>query len=120
MIRYTFPFPIPVNNMFANSPSGGRFKSARYKSWRKAACEEVLAQGRKRLHGPVCISIALIRPDKRKRDLDGLAKGILDVLTEMQVIDDDSLVERISIQWTAAGGFECAVLIQEASEEMAA
>ena len=118
MIRFELPFPVSTNGLFFNAAKG-RVKTDRYKAWRRAAGEAILAQGRKRIRGRVSASIALVRPDQRRRDLDNCMKAVLDLLVEMQVIDDDSLVQRISIQWVESGP-ACAVIIQHAEESLAA
>ena len=118
MIRYELPYPVSTNSLFFNA-SRGRVKTDRYKAWRKAAGEAILVQGRKRMHGYVSLSMALVRPDQRRRDLSNTIKAVEDLLVEMRVIDDDSLVQRISIQWVESGP-ACAVIIQQAEEALAA
>jgi Holliday junction resolvase RusA-like endonuclease len=52
------------------------------------------------VEGAVEVSIALGRPDNRKRDLDNAAgKAVLDLLVAHQVIEDDSNVMRITSGW---------------------
>lgn len=120
MIRYELPFPPSVNNLFINSrKTGGRFPSPQYKEWRKAAGQAVLVQGRKHIRGKVNIAIGIMRPDRRRRDISNLMKAVEDLLVEMQVIEDDSLVEKISIQWVAAGP-ACVVIVQQSEMELAA
>lgn len=118
MIRYTLPYPTSLNNIFVNG-ARGRYKSPAYKAWQDAAYAAILEQGRQRIKGKVAISIAVVKPDKRRRDIDNLTKPVLDALTTMQVIEDDSLVQRISIQWASTGA-PCTVLIHEFASEEAA
>lgn len=119
MIRYELPFPPTLNNLFRNLKHG-RAKTEGYERWIRLAQGHILEQGRKRLHGFVSVSVALVRPDKRKRDLDNAGmKAILDLLVSMQVIDDDSLVQRISLQWVESGP-SCSVIVQQAEEALAA
>jgi len=118
MIRYAFSkLPPSVNGLFFNKAKG-RGKTDTYRAWLDTAGREIMAQGRKHLHGPVSLSIALVRPNKSS-DLDNRLKALLDLLVSNSVIDDDSLVQRISIQWVAHGD-PCVVLIQAAEQEMAA
>ncbi|MGE0290381.1 MAG: RusA family crossover junction endodeoxyribonuclease [Bradyrhizobium sp.] len=118
MVRYELPFPPSVNNLFVTVGSK-RVRSTRYKAWAKEAGQFILLQGRKRVRGPVSLSVALVRPDRRTRDLSNTLKAIEDLLVDMSVIDDDSLIHRLSVQWVSSGA-PCVVLIQEAVEEMAA
>ena len=118
MLRYTLPYPPSTNGLFFNA-SRGRAKTGHYRAWLKAAGEEILAQGRSRVRGPVAISILVGRPDKRRRDISNLIKGVEDLLVTMQVIDDDSNVERVSAQWSGEPG-SCVVLVHSYEREVAA
>jgi len=118
MIRYTLPYPPTTNHLFATA-GAKRVKSRAYRAWIDAAGCEIMAQGRQRVHGPVTLAIALRRPDKRKRDLSNAIKAVEDLIVSMGVIDDDSLVQRLSVQWVSDGA-PCTVLIMEHSEELAA
>ena len=118
MVRYEMPFPPSANNLFA-SVGARRVRTARYKAWAKEAGQFILMQGRKRVHGHVSLSVALVRPDRRTRDLSNALKAIEDLLVDMLVIDDDSLIQRIDVQWVPSGP-PCVVIIQEAVEALAA
>lgn len=118
MIRFSLPYPVTTNHLFA-TVGKRRIKSEGYQRWLRAAQGAILEQGRKKLRGNVSLSIALVRPDKRRRDLSNTIKCIEDLLVSMQVIDDDSLVQRISIQWVEQGP-ACSVIIQHAEEALAA
>ena len=118
MIRYDLPYPPSTNGLFFNA-SKGRVKTIAYRNWLDAAGNQILAQGRKHIHGKVSLAIAVTRPDRRKRDISNLIKAVEDLLVEMAVIDDDSLVQRLSIKWVDSGP-ECAVIIQQAEQELAA
>lgn len=120
MIRYELPFPPSVNNLFVNSPNGkGRFPSQQYKAWRKEASEMILAQGRRQMRGMVNLSIGIVKPNRRKRDISNLIKAVEDVLVEMGVIEDDSYVQKLSIQWVSDGP-ACAVIVHQSEMELAA
>ncbi len=118
LARYELPFPPSVNNLFANATKG-RYETAHYKRWQKDAGNLILAQGRKRVSGYVSLAIALVKPDKRRRDLSNTVKAIEDLLVDMAVIDDDSLVQRLDVRW-AEEGPPCVVIVQEHVQEMAA
>ena len=120
MIRYELPFPPSVNNLFINSPNGkGRFPSPQYKAWRKEAGEMIQAQGRKHMRGLVNLSIGIVKPNRRKRDISNLIKAVEDILVEMAVIEDDSFVQKLAIQWVSDGP-SCSVIIQQSEMELAA
>lgn len=98
----SLPFPVGVNNMYPTNRAGRRFTSDDYKAWKSAAQTRLLEQhglNHPRIKGPFSIDIILMRRDRRKTDLDGRIKAILDFLTQSGVIEDDSLAQRISIEW---------------------
>lgn len=117
-VRYELPFPPSVNNLFA-TVGRKRVRSDRYRAWAKQAGEFITMQGRKHVQGHVSMHVALVRPDRRTRDLSNTLKALEDLLVDMAVIDDDSLIQRISVQWVPDGP-PCVVLVQEASEVLAA
>lgn len=47
--------------------------------------------------GRVSVDIVARPPDRRKRDLDNLFKALLDALSHAGMIEDDSLIDRLSI-----------------------
>jgi len=112
-VRYELPFPPSVNNLFA-TVGKNRIRSARYKAWAKEAGQLIQVQGRKRVPGSVALAVDLVKPDRRRRDLSNTIKAIEDLLVEMQVIEDDSLVHALSVQWVDAG-VPCVVTITDLS-----
>lgn len=102
-IAISLPFPIPVNNMYGNSPRGGRRMTQKYLTWRRVAATEIMAQrpawAIKAIDGPVRLHVSLQRPDNKKRDLDNLLKCIQDVLVKMRTIQDDQWIHEIHADW---------------------
>lgn len=79
------PIPPSVNNMFPGR--AGRFKSAQYKAWIKAAGWELKAQGVGSVSGPYVLTLEL--PEKMPGDLDNRLKGISDLLVAHRLTPDD-------------------------------
>lgn len=98
------PFPPPLNNLFANKRGGGRTKSDRYRQWAVAAGWTIQAERPKAIPGPINLTILLGKPDRRKRDLDGMAKALIDLLVSHSVIEDDSLVQKLTLAWAPVNG----------------
>lgn len=48
---------------------------------------------------PVSVSISLVRPDRRRRDIDNLLKPLLDLLVRSGLLADDSFVHDLHIKW---------------------
>jgi len=80
--------PPALNNLFANAGKEGRVKTPRYRAWRTAAGWEIKCQRPRRLAGPVDITIT-IQDGASKADIDGLLKGPIDLLVDLNLIDGD-------------------------------
>ena len=98
---FLLPFPPSVNALYANIANVGRIKTHAYKVWRNEAGLRLSLQRPKKISGRVRIVIRAVPPDKRKRDLGNLEKAISDLLVDMNVIDDDSLIECQSSCWVS-------------------
>lgn len=98
---FLLPFPPSVNALYANIPNVGRIKTHAYKQWQKEAGLRLNLQRPKKVSGRVRLSIRAVPPDKRKRDLGNLEKAIADLLVDMGVIDDDSLIECQTACWVS-------------------
>ena len=94
----TLPFPPPVNNLFA-TVGKRRIRSRRYEEWIARAGIELMIQRPRPIAGPFKITLTYDRPDRRRRDLDGLQKAVLDLLVKHRVIEDDSLAQEIVLRW---------------------
>ncbi|HBA73062.1 MAG TPA: hypothetical protein DCZ63_13000 [Geobacter sp.] len=49
------------------------------------------------LHDRICLWITAHPPDRRKRDLDNIAKSLLDALQKASVYPDDSQIDQLTI-----------------------
>lgn len=65
--------------------------------------------------GPVVVDIEAFMPDRRRRDLDNLLKGLLDSLTHAGVWEDDNQVVDLRIRKAAEIGGMVKVKITEAA-----
>lgn len=111
MNRYILPLPTSVNNLFVEvvdkrTGKPKRIKTREYAAWRDEAGWSIKQQRQPKVIGPTEVHIYAVKPDNRARDLDNLLKGILDVLGSKHgvgVIEDDSLVQRIVMEWVSQG-----------------
>lgn len=111
-VSFDLPIAPSVNNLFGNTPSG-RVQKRHYRKWRKKAGLEIIRQGRQFLTDQrLAIEIIIDRRGHGRRDLDNFCKAILDILVEMQVIGDDSLVEELHMRWGDVPG--CRVTVSSA------
>lgn len=119
-VKIQIPYPVSVNTMYRNVRGKGRVKTKKYIDWVKEAERRLWGMHwKERIHiyGKVQIHIKVKRPDKRKRDIDNLAKGILDFLTFQNIIDDDSNVEKLIIEWVYDGPAGATVTIEDYNKQ---
>ena len=101
-MRLTLPWPPSANTYYrhvSRGPLAGRtLLSEAGRAYRKSV-DAVVAQARARkaLAVPLEVRIAAFPPDRRKRDLDNLLKSVLDCLEASGVIENDNLIESLSI-----------------------
>lgn len=96
---YNLPFPPSVNALWRIS--GRRmYRSKKYTEWLGEAALALELEQKPEIDYPFNIEIVIGRPDKRRRDLDNLAKPILDVLQHCKVLQDDCHAQRITMLWT--------------------
>lgn len=102
--------PPSVNNLFATVRGGRRIKSKRYRAWLTAAGWEIRARCIPLMVGPVALHYELERPaNKRRTDCANREKALSDLLVSCGVIEDDSLVERVTIGWADVRGVRVTV-----------
>lgn len=65
----------------------------------------------KQVTGQYKLTVLVVRPDKRKRDLDNLFKAASDVLVEIGVIEGDHLCEWLEARWVLSGP-ECEIVVE--------
>ena len=92
------PFPPSVNNLYINVGKR-RCRSKRYDAWRAKAEACLSKQIAGKVAGPYTISMIVERPDRRKRDLDGLLKAPIDLLVSAGLTPDDSFCHGLTVHW---------------------
>lgn len=99
-MRLPLPFPVSVNAMYRNVRGVGRVKSKRYKAWNAEAHAMNTGTTMHQIEGPFNAEIVVGRPDKRKRDLDNLAKCVLDLAVSWGLVEDDHLLTSLKMEWS--------------------
>lgn len=56
---------------------------------------------KERLEGELSVSLQLVPPDRRKRDIDNYNKALLDALTHSGLWSDDSQIKSLAIEMQA-------------------
>lgn len=95
------PWP-PALNRYYRNVKGRTLISRDGRAYRNAVAESVLTthfgRGRSLPTGArVKAEIVAHVPDRRRRDLDGLLKAVLDALTHAGIYEDDSLIDDLRI-----------------------
>lgn len=98
VVRVDIPLPPSVNAAWQNVVGKGRVRSPEYRRWHKQAYAELMLQKPGRVVGKFAAVIDLGRVNRRC-DADNRCKPILDLL-KGDVVEDDSLCERVSIGWS--------------------
>ena len=93
----TLPWP-PSVNTYWRRVGNKTILSAAARAYRAAAVAACIEQNTPRLGAArVRVSVIAYPPDRRRRDLDNLHKGVLDALAFARVFDDDSQIDELSI-----------------------
>lgn len=99
MLTIVMDLPPSTNHLFRNVAGRGRVNTSAYLAWVVTAGlkvrEAVAEAGRPAISGRWWI---IIKADARNRDLDNLAKPILDLLVAQQVVPDDRYCDRVTIE----------------------
>ncbi|MBV7502082.1 RusA family crossover junction endodeoxyribonuclease [Achromobacter sp. ACM05] len=96
------PFP-PSLNTYWRHPTKGKLAgrhliSEKGREYRQAVIDEASRYQLAKLAGRLSVHIDAFPPDNRRRDLDNMMKGLLDGLVHAQVIEDDSQIDKLSIE----------------------
>ena len=116
MIRIILALPPSVNRLWRTTSTGGMYRSSKYTTWLKTAVRDAKIQaGRRQITGPYKLTMEVVRPDKRKRDLDNLLKAASDCLVSAGIIDD-SKCEWLEARWVKSEN-PCTLTIEEIKHE---
>jgi Holliday junction resolvase RusA-like endonuclease len=101
IVQFAIPDPPSLNNIYANRPGGGRFKTAAYKKWRKdgAACLGWIVRANT-VQTPVDVTVHLAK--RLRGDADNRIKPTLDLLVAAGVLpgDQKKFVRSAKAEWT--------------------
>lgn len=92
------PYP-PSLNRYYRTVKGRILISAEGRKYRETV-GDYIAESRSAaaLAGRLAVEISVFPPDKRRRDIDNLMKGMLDALTHAGVWQDDSQIDLLMIR----------------------
>lgn len=98
MLQFRIPVPPSANNLFVNAPGKGRVKSAEYREWiSKAGWLARTATVGMGMLKPRYKATYLL-PRSTKGDIANREKATSDLLVALQIIKDDSLIDKLVIE----------------------
>jgi len=105
MREFKLPYPPSINHYWRRV--GSRTLISREgRRFRRDVMAILAAMSVKPLTGPLVVEVDVFPPDKRRRDIDNIVKSLLDALEHGGAYDDDSQIEKLTIQKreTVTGG----------------
>ena len=102
MIRLEISYPPSANRLWRKA-RGRVYRAPNYVEWLEREGWNIINQRQGGIVGPYKLAMSVVRPDKRKRDLDNLIKPVSDLLKSVGVIGDDSDAQRIELEWVKEG-----------------
>ncbi len=96
-LRLALPWPPSVNHYWRRV--GNRtLISKEGHLFRKRVLATLSAQHIERMTGPLAVRVVAHPPDRRRRDLDNITKALLDALEHGGIYEDDSQIDRLTIE----------------------
>lgn len=96
---YTLSYPPSINHYYA-VVNGRKILSAKGREYKEIAYYEIKKQKPFNfLNEDVKLKISVFPPDKRKRDLDNILKPVFDAFVCAKVINDDSQIKKLEVQF---------------------
>lgn len=97
-VRIELPYP-PSLNSYYRTVKGRILISAEGRAYRKTVADYVMeSRSSAAMAGRMAVEITVYPPDKRRRDLDNVAKCLLDSLTKAGVWRDDEQIDMLMIR----------------------
>ena len=102
MITLEIAYP-PSANRIWRKYKGRIVRDPVYVQWLDTEGWKIISQKQGGISGPYRLFVEAVKPDKRRRDLDNIAKALSDLLKSVGTIDDDSEAQEIGLKWVNAG-----------------
>jgi len=105
-----------VNRLWRTTKGGKMYISKQYANW-KSECQWLIKSQTKnaKILGPYKLTLLVVAPDKRHRDIDNLFKAINDILQLTGVVENDKFCHWIEGRWVKNGN-PCTVIIEGISQ----
>lgn len=98
----------PSTNRLWRAGKGRVHMADTYRTWKDAAVSTLWMQAREQskgagIVGPYAMRIRCVKPDRRRRDISNLIKGLEDAVVAAGIVRDDSDCQVIEAEWTREG-----------------
>lgn len=97
MSAFAVPYPPSVNTYWRHS-RGVTHISLEGRAYRHAVVSSPALRGVRFGSARLSVTLAVSPPDRRRRDLDNLPKGLLDALMHAGVYEDDSQIDELIVR----------------------
>lgn len=97
-ITLTLPYPPSVNKAW-RTYRGRMLLAKPARDYRDAVSAVTLCNGVLNLSGQLDVAVIACPPDGKLRDIDNVAKSLLDAMRVGKVYRDDSQVRRLRLEW---------------------
>jgi len=108
-VTLSLPYPPSVNRAW-RTHRGRMLLAKPARDYRDAVAVVTLRNGVLNLTGPLDVAVVACPPDGRLRDIDNVAKSLLDAMRVGKVYRDDSQVRRLRLEWGPVTPGGCAVV----------
>lgn len=98
VVVVNLPVPPSVNNLYFNSPHGGRVMTAEGRAWCEDAIDRLKAM-RKATAYPVTIHYVIREYVRANRDGSNMEKALVDCMKKAKVIEDDDVRRVVGQSW---------------------
>lgn len=98
--RFELPLPPTANHRLIPAKAGGRLRlitGPKMRAWKDLAARRLADPSVTFADASVQLVLSIKWPDRRRRDIDGPIKPLLDALTAAGVWTDDSQVRRMEV-----------------------
>jgi crossover junction endodeoxyribonuclease RusA len=95
--RLLLPYPPSVNHYWRHVGAKVLISRTGW-AYRSAVAAAAVVQQAHAVPGRLAVTLLVRPPDRRRRDLDNLCKSVLDALAHAGVYEDDSQVDRLTVE----------------------
>jgi len=99
--QVTMPPPPSTNNLYrtgrGHKGKAGRFKTTEYKRWQLIAGAAISRAGVEPIAPKTVLAVRIVVDINRQRDIDNVAKPILDILQAKGTVPDDRYIDHLVV-----------------------